>query len=143
LALAAGIHRGDVIQSLDGQNARTSDDFNKALQGHLSGDLVSVGLLRDGKQIMLQLPLCAARYCGISFRSGDFPTVFEHGIPVMANECGGPLVDLSGRVVGITIARVGGHGCMAIPGDCVERLLPELNSGKLAKNWKWPRNDDR
>jgi serine protease Do len=142
LALAAGIHRGDLIQSLGGQNVRTMDDFKKSLQGHLSGDIVNVGLLHDGKQVELKLPLSAGLYPGISFRSDGFPTVFEHGIPVMANECGGPLVDLSGRVVGITIARVG-HGCMAVPGDCIERLLPELHSGRLAKNWKWPRNDDK
>src|SRR5262249_34252131 len=48
----------------------------------------------------------------------------------LATECGGPVVGLDGRAVGITIARVQVHGCMAIPADRVRRLLPTLKAGK-------------
>jgi hypothetical protein len=48
------------------------------------------------------------------------------------------VVDLAGRVVGITIAcreDVPG-GVVVLPGDCIRRLLPDLRSGKLAANWR-------
>ena len=73
-----------------------------------------------------------------NFRNEDFPIVFEHSMPLFAHECGGPVVDLSGRAVGVTIARVEQHACLAIPGDVVRRLLPSLQSGKLAGNWQSP-----
>ena len=50
-------------------------------------------------------------------RSDDFPVVFEHDIPLTLDECGGPVIGLNGKAIGITIARVGQHGCMAIPAD--------------------------
>ena len=56
-------------------------------------------------------------------------------MPFCSFECGGPIVDLSGRVIGVTIARVASHGGMVIPGDCVRKLLPDLQSGRLAGNW--------
>ena len=61
--------------------------------------------------------------------------MFERAAPVKPHECGGPLVDVSGRVVGITIAWVGEHGCVAIPGDYVMGLLDTLRGGGLAANW--------
>jgi serine protease Do len=135
-AFAAGIRKDDLIQTIDGRRVCTHQDLRDCMQGHRSGELVSVKLLRNGEAIDLTLPLHAVGdYSGANFRSDDFPTVFEHAAPVMPNECGGPLVDLSGRVVGITIARVGDHGCMAIPGDCIEQLIPDLQSGRLSGNW--------
>ena len=67
----------------------------------------------------------------------DFPTLFEHDAPLLFSQCGGPLVDLDGDAVGITIYR-GQYGCMAIPGDCVKRLLPMLKSDGLADKWTKP-----
>ncbi len=59
-------------------------------------------------------------------------------MPLAPDECGGPLVDLAGEVVGITLFR-GQYGCMAIPGDRVEQLLPVLKSSGLSDKWIKPR----
>ena len=58
--------------------------------------------------------------------------MIECAVPFDPNECGGPIVDLTGRAIGVTIARLGPHGGMVIPGDCVRKLLPDLQSGRLA-----------
>ncbi len=47
-------------------------------------------------------------------------------------DCGGPLVDLSGKAVGINIARAGRTESYAAPADKVQALLTDLESGKLA-----------
>jgi serine protease Do len=139
LAWAAGVRPDDLLRRVDGRSIRAEQDLIDAVKGRLSGDVVSVDLERGGKAINLQLPLGpesgSLSLLDLNYRADGFPTVFECAVPFFSHECGGPIVDLNGRAVGVTIARVGRHGGMAIPGDCVLRLLPELKSGRLAKNW--------
>src|SRR5207244_2687877 len=47
-------------------------------------------------------------------------------------DCGGPIVDLNGRVIGINICRAGRTESWAVPGEVVLPLLADLMSGKLA-----------
>src|SRR5262249_17623555 len=68
----------------------------------------------------------------LSSRRSGFPTILQHDQVIKPTECGGPVVDLDGRVVGINIARAGRTESYAIPGEAVRKLLPELMSGKLA-----------
>jgi S1-C subfamily serine protease len=85
--------------------------------------------------IDLLLPLAPQTRTGNNYRADDFPTVIECAVPFSSYECGGPVVNLTGRVIGVTIAKPGPHGGMVIPGDCVLKLLPDLRSGRLAGNW--------
>ena len=61
-----------------------------------------------------------------------FPTVLQHDTALRPEDCGGPLVDLDGKAVGINIARAGRTESYAVPAEEVQRLLPDLKSGKLA-----------
>ena len=97
--------------------------------------------MRGGEKVALQLSLQASQ--GASYRKDGFPTVFETDLPVFPYECGGPVVDLAGGVVGITIARVDVPGALVLPGDSVQKLLPDLKSGKLAGNWVPPKDGVR
>jgi hypothetical protein len=97
-----------------------------------------VQLLRAGKQFTVKLQMRAEGESVVSLRKDDFPTVFEHDTPLLIQECGGPIVGLDGKSLGINIAPVGPHGCMALPADCIQRLLPDLKSGKLVANWIKP-----
>ena len=38
-------------------------------------------------------------------RSSDFVSVFQHDTVIRPVDCGGPIVDLSGKVIGINIVR--------------------------------------
>lgn len=97
--------------------------------------------MRGGEKVELQLALQASQWA--SYRAGGFPTVFETDLPVFPYECGGPVVNLAGGVVGITIARVDIPGALVLPGDSIRKLLPELKSGKLAGNWVPPKEVPR
>jgi len=68
----------------------------------------------------------------LSIRRGGFPTILQHDTVIKPADCGGPLVDLDGKCVGINIARAGRTESYAIPAEAVQSLLPELKSGKLA-----------
>ena len=52
------------------------------------------------------------------------------------NQCGGPLVNLDGEVVGINISRVGRMETLALTGKVVRSMLEDLRSGKLARKTK-------
>lgn len=134
LAWSAGIRPGDILTSFDGKEVRRQADLTSASKAHLTGDLVPVRLNRDGKELELRLPLRSISAYGTNFVSDDFPTVFEHSIPVLVHECGGPVVDLNGKLLGVTIAKTG-YGGIAIPGDCIQALLPGLRSGESAGGW--------
>ncbi|MDB5310622.1 MAG: serine protease [Gemmataceae bacterium] len=140
-ALAAGIRPGDRIRNAAGTPVARAGDLDACAGDRLSGDLLAVELVRGGEKVELQLSLQVS--LGTSYRKNEFPTVFETDLPVFPYECGGPVVDLAGRVVGITIARVDVPGALVLPGDSVRKLLPDLKSGKLSGNRVPPKEGPR
>jgi S1-C subfamily serine protease len=134
---AAGVRVGDVVQSLGGRPVRDDGSLFAALQSRLSGDRLKLEITRGTDRKEFDISLSAAtEKVGTSPRSNGFPSKFEHASLVLAHECGGPILDLEGRVMGITIARFDLIGCKALPVDVLKRLIPELQSGKLKGNWK-------
>jgi serine protease Do len=58
-------------------------------------------------------------------RSG-FGAILPHDTPLHPKDCGGPLVDTDGRVVGINIARALRVTTYALSADDVRRVVDEL-----------------
>lgn len=50
---------------------------------------------------------------------------FEHDIPLVSHQLGGPVITLDGEAVGMTTAWTM-YGSKAVPADVIERLLPKL-----------------
>ena len=61
-----------------------------------------------------------------SRRDGNFPNVFQHDTPLFPEQCGGPMVDLDGQVVGLNIARRGRAASFALPAQYVKTLVSEM-----------------
>ena len=68
---------------------------------------------------------------GISKRADAFPAVVQHDTALKPVECGGPLVDLNGKVVGLNIAHAGRTECYCLPADVLLPLMYDLMSGRL------------
>jgi S1-C subfamily serine protease len=66
----------------------------------------------------------------VSARASGFPSVFQHDTVLSPNQCGGPLVDLEGKAVGLNIARAGRVSSYALPADivvaAVDQMLKEI-----------------
>ena len=130
-AADAGLRSGDLLFAINGRPVHESSDLDKSVRGHLPGEKLLVSIERDGQQKTCTLTLEAERYVECpgagcryrNFRFDDFPIVFEHDLPLTLDECGGPVIGLDGKALGINIARVGEHGSMAIPADA---LLPRI-----------------
>jgi serine protease Do len=135
LACSAGVRPYDLLYRLNDRPIVTDEDMLAAVNHRQAGDIVPVRLERAGKMTNLLLPLAPETRLDTNHRADEFPTVIECAVPFYSYECGGPMVNLSGRAIGVAIATPGPHGGMVIPGDCVLKLLPELQSGRLAGNW--------
>jgi serine protease Do len=125
----SGIRVGDILVSMGETSIRTQDDVAASVAGLRPGDSVMMRVLRGEESLEFSVVLGAA--LGIwSKPYGALPTLFEHDMLLLPSQCGGPVVNLDGKAVGITVYR-GKYGCLAIPASCLERLLPELRSGGL------------
>lgn len=145
----AGIKTKDVIISIDSTEIVNQEALINTLMGYKAGDVIKVKLEREGKR--MEIPATLGKRPPALFPKGDargemqnkmgsilsnrrtgFPTVLQHDIVLKPNECGGPLVDLDGRVVGLNIARAGRTETYAIPSEVILQLLPDLLATKVA-----------
>lgn len=146
-ASSAGIEVGDIIQKVDDIPIDNSMKLVEAVGNHKPGDKIVLQMDRDGKQIKTEAALGTRQMAGsrvrrynfmdrmgsrLSERRDGFPYVLQHDSVIKPEDCGGPLVDLSGEAVGVNIARVGRVASYAVPTETVLEMLPQLKSGKLA-----------
>ncbi len=143
-AYDAGLQADDVIVAVDGKPITGSEDLVNAIQGHSPKESVVVRFKRgdeekEVKATLAQMPKESARADfqnrmggDPSDRRGGFPTYLQHDTVLKPSDCGGPVVDLDGKVVGINIARIGRTESAAVPWEDLRALLPDLISGKLA-----------
>ena len=61
-----------------------------------------------------------------SDRADKFPWVFQHDTPLFPEQCGGPILDIDGDVIGINIARGGRAASYAIPSAHINKILSDL-----------------
>jgi serine protease Do len=138
----AGLKVNDVILKVSGKPVKNLENFLGTLQGHKAGEVVKLLVKRGDKEIDVEATL-GKRPAGrsdfqnnmgseLSDRRGGFSHILQHDTVLRARDCGGPLVDLDGKVIGVNIARAGRTETYAIPSEIIRPLLPELMSGKLA-----------
>jgi serine protease Do len=138
----AGIKVNDIILSVNGEEVKDGDALIAMLQRFKPKDVVKLTVKRGDQEIEVEATL-GQRPASLnradfqntmgghqlSARRAGFPTILHHDAAVKPADCGGPLVDLDGRVIGINIARVGRTETNAIPSEAVrpvlEKLMPE------------------
>ena len=68
----------------------------------------------------------------LSRRRKKFPMAFQHDSMLTSKTCGGPIVDLSGNIVGINIARAGRVSSLALPVNEIRDVIEDLKTGDKA-----------
>jgi serine protease Do len=56
-AMEAGIKKGDIIKSIDGEKVKTSNELQTKVGMHHPSDVVEISLIRDGKEIKVKVTL--------------------------------------------------------------------------------------
>ncbi|MEQ8849686.1 trypsin-like peptidase domain-containing protein [Botrimarina sp.] len=142
----AGVQDGDVILAVDGEPTATPEALKEAIGEHNPGDRVELLLRRNDASVrrvaMLRgwAPNPAQRRAYYQNRLGGklserrfgFPAALQHDTVLSPDECGGPIVDLDGQVVGFNIARAGRTESYALPASEVRSRLLDLMSGRMA-----------
>jgi serine protease Do len=141
-AFEAKLKVNDVITAVDDHAIKDSESLVKTLQKFKVGDTVTLKIQREEEQLEMKVKLGKrppdradfqnSMGSELSKRREGFPIILQHDSVVKPADCGGPLVDLEGRVIGINIARAGRVESWAIPSEAIRPLLADLISGKLA-----------
>ena len=137
-AAAAGLKAGDVITHVNAKAAKTVLEVRDMLRRHRPGEVIRLTVKRGGQT--LELPVRLAHLSspmnslgvGVSTRSDDFPAVIQHDTVLNPVDCGGPVVDLSGKVVGVNIAHAGRTETYCLPTDVLIVSMYQLMSGRLS-----------
>lgn len=140
-----GLKARDVILKLDDQLVKDISDLRKKLEQYDAGDLVTLSILRGEKQKRLKLTLAERDKVSsenmrsnqqnsmgsrLSRRRKNFPLAFQHDTALQAAECGGPIVDLDGKIVGVNVARAGRVSSLAIPSEKILPIIERLQTGQ-------------
>lgn len=64
----------------------------------------------------------------VSRRRNGFPACLQHDADLEPEDCGGPLIDIDGTLIGINIARGSHSAALAIPAETVRQLVHELTA---------------
>lgn len=142
-AAEAGLQVGDVITSVAGENVSTREALLDRLSRFRPGETLPLIVRRGEKEEQVKATLgnelttmldrqARQNMMGgrVSVRSGGFDRALQHDTVLRPEDCGGPVVDLSGRVVAINIARAGRVESYALPTAAVRPILSKLMSAE-------------
>jgi len=150
-AAKADIKAKDIIVELAGKSVKGRDSMIEQMEKYRPGDTIDVKIKRGEKEMELKITLGSradldkgkppseldrsdlqnAMGGPLSGRRTGFPMVIQHDTILKPSECGGPLVDLDGKILGINIARAGRVETWTIPGDIIMPIYKDLKAGKF------------
>ena len=143
----AGIRVDDLITAVDGRSITTDQELIDIVQASLPGDVLTLTIQRSGA--LLEYPVELFKYSKfdealadfedfqggpVSDRKTGFSRIVQHDTPILPRQCGGPVVDIHGRFVGINIARATRTSSYLMPANELKvalQLLKENRKDKL------------
>lgn len=126
----AGLELGDRIIAIDGQNQSDVSQVVSTLNEMFPGEVVRLTIERDGGTVdiparmselaVLQESENDARVNGArNVRLSGFEQAIQHDMVLNPEQCGSPVLDTEGRIVGLNIARAGRVVSYALPSSLV------------------------
>jgi serine protease Do len=143
-ASSAGLATGDIICEVNGKKVEDMKGLLEVLDGLSGGETVAVKAQRKGETKDFKVTLGTRpkesddrstrmnnQGSVLSGRRAGFSEVLQTDMVLDAKDCGGPVVDLDGNVLGINIARAGRVETWVLPSEVIRPLLPDLKAGKF------------
>jgi len=141
----AGVQTGDVILAVDGKSVTNRDQVVEILQDFRDGQTVRMRFQRAEKEFEADIKLMTPKagqdefdlYADeqedqlsgdVSLRSQGFDQAIEHDTVLEPWQCGGPLVNLDGKVIGLNIARASRVATYALPAALAREILNKLKA---------------
>jgi serine protease Do len=145
-AAKAGLLEGDVIRKVNGKEIKGRVNAQETIRSYQPGDKVELVVERDGAMVNLEAVLGSLNTIfmfgeraefqnslggSLSERRAGFPLAIQHDTVLRPAECGGPIVDLDGKAIGINIARAGRVESFALPAALVRETVEKLLASEL------------
>ncbi|MEI8212012.1 MAG: PDZ domain-containing protein [Planctomycetota bacterium] len=133
----AGIRNGDIISEIESKELRSRREVLDTLTQIPAGHRVRLSVERDGKRVQLAAQMMDLSNSlldptemevngSISARATGFTNIIQHDTVLTPDDCGGPLIDIDGNVVGMNIARAGRVSSYALPAKSVMTAIDEM-----------------
>ncbi len=147
-AAKAGLKPGDVIVALNGTAVTNREQVIDLVREFREGQRVKLLIQRAEHQFESEIALMAPkieesrweryreqRLVGeVSRRAEGFEAAIEHDTVLAPWLCGGPLVNLDGKAVGLNIARAGRVTTYALPAKLVKKCFEDLKAKAAPRN---------
>lgn len=152
-AAKAGLKVGDIVIAIDDSELTSRAEFHRLVAGRSPGEEVRFKILRGEEEKTLTAKLASreefAQQNGggggssprvdrmnlmggkLSDNRGGYASALQTDLTLGPEECGGPVVNLDGEVIGVNIARGGRVKSFALPAGDLKALLGNVKSGKF------------
>ncbi|MCP4785403.1 MAG: PDZ domain-containing protein [Fuerstiella sp.] len=145
-----GLKKDDIVLAINGTQIRNTYQMGSIVGSAAPNQKISLKYQRDNtvrtvdivltprfvspdREVMLDRYREDLGKFASSHNSG-FPEALQHDTDLFPHQCGGPLFDISGKAVGLNIARAARITSYAIPAKAVLRVFEELkNKGEASR----------
>lgn len=145
-AMRFGIKEDDVVLAVNGQNIVGVRQMTERIRTLTPNQKVALRIRRNNVVSTIDVVLTPrfiedvgdvmlSRYSDTdklgkfaSTHNSGFPEALQHDTDLYPNQCGGPLFDISGKAIGLNIARAARITSYAIPAAAVRRVFEELKA---------------
>ena len=140
----AGLKQGDVILSVNSAPVTNRQQVVEIIREMREGQTVKLRVQGAEEEFDAQVQLMVLRgdqlervypqqrfnrlRGDVSQRAEGFEEAIEHDTVLQPWLCGGPLVNLEGKAIGLNIARAGRVSTYALPAKLVKRILDNLKA---------------
>ena len=146
-AADAGLKENDIVLQVNGRIVATVEEFIRTVSSFKPTERIQLHIkraeeIKDVEAVLrrrgefpgavqnFEDPRSAMSGALSDHRTG-FPAAMQHDLFLKPSDCGGPLTDLDGRIVGVNIAHSGRIESLAIPSSAVAMLLKSVDQGKF------------
>lgn len=140
-AEAAGLEPGDTVERFGDDDIASARALTRLVRRRRPGDVIVVKVKRGNEvktvEVTLSHPfgLPLSQYAqqirmgtDLSHRRDGFDDVLSHDGVMRPEDCGGAVLDLSGKAVAVNIARAGRFETLALPAEVVKKALERLEA---------------
>jgi len=136
----AGLKAGDIILKVNDKAIGSPRQLGETVRSYMPGEKVALLVKRGSEELAIQAILgsLSQLFHGdraefqnnlggpLSDRRGGFALAIQHDSVLRPADCGGPIVDLDGKAVGLNIARAGRVESYALPAALVRESVAKL-----------------
>ena len=138
LAAQLGLRNGDRLVSIHGSDVVDETSLNQVLAKLTGGQRIRFSIRRQGELLSFRvvlpakLPVVWDRWGGGPFsgRRFGFGTVIAHDGVIAPSDCGGPVIDLNGKFIGINVSRAMRTTTFVVPATAVKALVQRYQQGQ-------------